>query len=185
MMAFFMFTILVSMACLPAYGSSKVRKLDEGNVREFVLMTTKMTSQAQDFHKSDVQEYLNDHLHKKGFFKSEIKYTIPGFPSQSNTLSLNKEQFIDSILSGQQALQDYEAQTEVIDISISRDGKKATLSTTSIERGLMPVPSEDGQAEHSPVEGSSECGQILMLEDGLIQMYSATCKTDITFMTPF
>ncbi len=165
--------------------AGKKGQLDESSIREFVEQTTEITSKNTSMSPDQVRAYLELHLHKKGFFKSEIRYNIPGYPSQTNTLSLDKPQFIDSILSGQQALEDYEIKLNIEEINISRDGGKATLRTSSIERGMMPVPREDGKSESIPVEGSSTCSQIIMLENGEQQMYSANCVTEITFLTPF
>ena len=123
--------------------------------------------------------------YKKGYFKSAIKYNVPGFPSQENSMSLDKDQFIDSVLSGQQALQDYESSIDIQSIKISRDKTKATVQTRSTENGVMPIPSESGSAEMIPVRGDSSCDQILMLEKKIIQMYSANCTTEITFISPF
>jgi hypothetical protein len=164
----------------------EIRKLTEDNIRSFVEKTTEITSyQDTSGTPEDIRAYLDAHLHKKGYFKSTIRYIMPGFPSQENVLSLDKDQFIDSILSGQNALEEYETDITVKSVKISRDGKRATVVTSGQEGGTMAVPGEDGKTEEIPVSGSSECDQILKLEDRTIKMYSAICKTDIRFEMPF
>ncbi len=166
--------------------AGKLNKLSESDIKSFIVETTKITSGQAIYRSNDeIRNYLDRHLHKKGFFKSKIRYIVPGFPSQENTLSLDKEQFIESILSGQQALENYYSEVDVKKVRISKDKTKATVVTKSKESGVMPVPGEGGKAEKIPVEGKSTCDQILKLEDGVIQMYSATCETDINFQMPF
>jgi hypothetical protein len=46
----------------------------------------------------------------------------------------------------------------------------------------MAVPTDTGGSEALPMEGVSECMQILSLNKGIIQMYSANCVTNIQFM---
>ncbi len=180
----FAFSSLSLLTASPA-SADKISKLDDCLVEEFITRTTEITSRQSGLSPEKIREYLEKHLHKKGFFKSEIQYNIPGFPSQINTLSLDKPQFIDSILSVQDALEDYEVDIKVNKISISRDKEKATLSTTGTERGLMPIPSENSGIEGIPVEGVSNCSQILMIEEDTIQMYSAKCSTEITFSSAY
>ncbi|NCC21157.1 MAG: hypothetical protein EOM26_01695 [Alphaproteobacteria bacterium] len=182
-----LFCATLLLASPDAAAIEKTSRLTDDIVRRFIIETTDVTSRKDAYMSDDeVKNYLDRHLHKKGFFKSAIRYVIPGFPSQENTMSLDKKQFIESVMSGQQALEDYRTDVSIEEIRISSDGEKATVVTRAAEEGLMPVPSESGgDPEKIPVEGNSTCNQILMLEDRVIQMYSANCTTQINFRMPF
>jgi hypothetical protein len=178
--------LFFSVSLIPSTQAGNAKKLTERDVRDFIIKTTKITNgDNRRISQEEVREYLGNHLHKEGFFKSIISYNIPGFPTQNNTLSLNKDQFTDSILNGQQTLEDYRTEVNVKNIRISKDGEKATVTTISREQGEMPVPGEGGDTELISVEGQSTCSQILLLNDEYIQMYSANCRTDINFMSPY
>ncbi len=168
------------------FAQETVSSLTDENVRAFIERTTDITSgRVLYMTDEEIEDYLDHHLDKKGFFRSTIKFNVPGFPSQENTLSLDKKQFIDSVMSGQQALQDYETTIEVRDVQISSSGNRATVKTVGIESGVMPVPTETGTQEYIPVDGQSTCDQILKLKKKVIQMYSANCTTEITFQSTF
>ncbi len=168
-----------------ARDDKKVSRLNEDNVRVFIEKTTDVTSGKTRMSADEVSVYLDRHLDKKGFFRSEMTYRIPGFPSQENALSLDKEQFIESVLDGKKSLSDYETDVTIKDIKISSDGKRAVVETKSREKGDMPLPGEDGKTQKVPVEGVSSCSQTLKLNEKMIQMYSADCKTEIMFKSLF
>ena len=44
------------------------------------------------------------------------------------------------------------------------------------------MPVEGGTTKNVPMEGNSICSQILVLNDGIIQMYGANCETVVNFM---
>lgn len=92
-------------------------------------------------------------------------------------MALDKEDFIESIQAGGQALSNYENNVQILEIKISSDKRKATVQTQGHETGTMNA---DGQ--ELPVQGNSNCHQIVMLsEKGIIQMYNANCETTISF----
>lgn len=160
-------------------------RLNKQSIEDFINKTTEITAHSSDLSSKEIQDFLEKHLHKDGLFRSEIRYTIPGFPSQINTLSLDKRQFIEGVLSGYESLNEYDVDVDVKKVKISRDGKKANITTYSKEKGEMPVPDGNGRKEMIPVDGHSTCDQVIVLEDGGIQMYSADCTTEISFAMPF
>lgn len=166
-----------------ARAEIKLKHLTEKNITQFIEKTTKMTSgQSLEASPEEIITYLKRHLSPKARFKSTMKYNIPGYPTQETSMSLEKKDFIESIEDGSQALSDYESEIRVRNIKISKDKTKATVQTTGTEKGIMPL-SEDGvTSEDVPVEGTSNCTQIIMLEEGVIQMYSANCTTTIHFL---
>lgn len=159
-------------------------QLTEENIRAFVEKTTTITSgKDSGMSKEEVSAYLDAHLHDDARFKSTMRYAIPGFDVQEKTMSVDKMDFIEGIGEASSAMGNYESQIIISDIKISKDGKKATLKTKAHESGMMPV-TDDIEQKDVPVEGLSSCTQILMLSDDyIIQMYNATCVTDIQFDT--
>lgn len=181
---FYLLVFISGLSLLPcgAYAQ-KVRALTEDNVTAFINQTTSVTSgQENGMSIDEIKEYLDKHLEKKSRFRSTIRYNVPGYPSQQASLSLQKQEFIDNVEKGSQTLQNYDTTVEIKNIQISRDKSKATVQTASMEKGTMPVPGENGGTDMVPVEGSSTCNQVIMLNNGVIQMYSAQCVTDISFL---
>ncbi|MCB1531832.1 MAG: hypothetical protein KDJ35_03080 [Alphaproteobacteria bacterium] len=166
-------------------GISPARaELTEEAIKDFIHKTTEISSgHVESMSPEDISAYLDTHLHKKARFKSAVQYNIPGFPTQETSMSLNKEEYIQGLEQGANALSDYDTDITIKSIKISKDGKRATVQTTGIERGSLPM-ANGTQTEFVPVEGSSSCNQILKWEDDVIQMYSAICSTVVTFQ-PF
>jgi len=152
--------------------------LTESEITQFIEKTTDVINgHARDMSSDDIERYLKKHLHKDARFSSGVKYKIPGFPDQSASVVLMKQDFIRNVQQGSQALDDYETDVSIDQIKISKDGSKATVRTTGYESGSMNVQG----AGIIPVEGTSKCLQILMLTKNTIQMYSANCETNIQF----
>lgn len=174
------------LATSPAFAQDVVDSLTEDNVRSFIETTTAVMSGDRQMSEDELLEYLQNHLDERGIFKSLIRYNVPGFPSQETTMSLDRQQYIDNVTAGQKSLENYTTQVTVGAIRISQDGRKAVVQTSSHEQGTMPVEQEKGKQEMVPVEGSSTCTQTLVLgSENHIRMYSADCKTDITFQQAF
>lgn len=171
-----------------AHGSAcraagNIETLTKQNVKEFIEDTTDITTtNTQALSPEKIQQYLETHLDKKARFKSVMKYNIPGMPPQEAALSLDKEEFMKSVVQGAEAVDGYETLVEITDIKISSDGEKAFVKTQNTEYATMPVATETGSVENVPMEGVSECTQILLLKKGVIMMYNANCVTNIEFM---
>ncbi|MGB4107260.1 MAG: hypothetical protein WBK55_05640 [Alphaproteobacteria bacterium] len=177
------FALAVCVMIAPARALAE-EKLTEDNIRAFVEKTTVITSGKESaMSGEEIAAYLDAHLHPDARFKSTMRYAIPGFDVQVKIMSVDKEDFIEGINHTASTMDNYESQIIISDIKISKDGRKATLKTKTHESGMMPVADETGKDE-VPVEGMSTCTQILMLsKEENIQMYNATCITDIQFDT--
>lgn len=175
------FVFVLFCASAKGFASEKHSTLTEDNVTAFIEETTKLTS-GHNLNKSseEIIAYLDRHLDKNARFKSTMTYNVPGFPPQQNAISLDKDEFIDYVQEGANSLEDYDNEINVDKVRISKDGTRATVQTSSFETGSMSVNGRDGGQE-VPVEGVSNCLQILKLHRGVIQMYSANCSTEIQF----
>lgn len=182
MLIFRAFCAAMLFLAFSSHSYSAHAQLTDDSVRDFIEETTQITSgQDLDASADDIRNYLKRHLAPKSRFKSTVTFSVPGFPTQRKALSLKKKDFIDSVIHGQKSLTHYETAITVETIRISKDGRKASVTTSGIESGFMPVPGEDGD-EDIPVDGTSECSQIITLNDSnVIQMYHANCKTNIVF----
>ena len=181
--AVFVVGILVGMS--PANAQQKHKRLNKDIITEFIHKTSDMTSGANlEMSSEDIVEFLEIHLDKKARFKSTMKYNIPGYPAQETSMSLDKEDFIKSIQDGAQSMEDYENEIRIKMIKIAKNGKKATVQTEGFETGIMPVSTDGVTTQNVPIEGRSSCNQIISLgKKGVIQMYSAQCTTEITFLS--
>ncbi len=182
-----LFLLLFSVSALGFSGaradSSEIEELTKKNVINFIERTTVITSGEDDeMSLEDISAYLSKHIHKKARFVSTMRFTMPGMPPQDTKISLKKKDYIESIEKGDQALDDYESEVEIKSVKISRDKKQATVQTVARETGEIPTKLDTGETQYVPVEGSSECTQILSLKKGDIQMYSANCLTTIDFL---
>lgn len=175
----------MSFAPQPSHAQ-QVKKLNKKNITEFIEKTTDIASGNSLENVEEIQEFLTIHLHEKARFKSSMKFNIPGFPTQETALTLNKEDFIEHARQGASALSDYQNEITIKSIKISKDKRKATVQTISQESGMMDIDDGTGNAQQVPVEGSSSCQQIIMLNNkNYIQMYQANCKTEIFFQGDF
>lgn len=166
----------------PCLAKDKIKLLTEGNVKAFIEKTTDVTSTNSDnLSVQKIQAYLDKHLEKKAKFKSIMTYHFPEMPPQKTTLDLSKAEFMKSVSEGAETIDSYDTLVEIKQIKIASNGKKAFVKTENTEYASMPVPTETGGTEYVPIEGVSECTQILSLNSGVIQMYSANCTTDVYF----
>lgn len=177
MLVFGIFVMAIAL-CLPQIVHAN-DVLTEGRIKQFIKKSSKMTSVShKTSSEKEIKAFLDTHIHKKARFKSTMKYTIPGFPPQKNSMSLDKKKYISSIIDAPKAVSDYDHNVKIESIMISTDGTKATVRTKSKETGSMKV----SETQEIPIEGVSKCNQILMLEKNIIQMFSAQCVTDVEFL---
>ena len=160
-----------------------IQSLSEANVKKFIEHTTDITTgNSQKVSQDKIEEYLDTHLEDGARFSSVMQYNIPGMPQQKAKLSLDKDGFMDSVKKGAEKIEGYETLVEIKEMKIASNKEKAFVKTVSTEYASMPVPTDTGDVEDVPIEGVSECTQILSLNSGVIQMFSAKCVTDINFL---
>ena len=169
-------------ACLSAsaIAAHETDRLDKKSIRDFLQdMSAKSAGQSNQ---AQTQQFLNRHLHENARFKSLITYNMPGHPPQQSEMKLDKEEFLESVATGAQTLQEYESEIDIKTIKISKDGRKATVETIGSESGYMSVPDESGEVQQIPLEGQSACLQIIMIDkQDVMQLYNAQCTTQINF----
>lgn len=161
----------------------KIETLTETSIRSFIEKTSHMTTASSDaVPVEEIKKYLEKHIEKNARFKTIMQFNMPGLPPQEQKISMGKDDFIENVEKGGSSVEDYEHLIEIENVKISSDGQKAFVKTLSTEMVTMPVPTETGGTEFVPVEGESQCTQILSLNDGVIQMYSASCTTTMNFL---
>ncbi len=178
--AFILLSVLALFA-RPVFAQSRIDALTEANVTDFIITTTHITTDNDGVSQDKIREYLDRHIEKDARFKSVLKYHIPGMPMKKTTLSLSKDDFMSSVNEGAEKIDGYETIVEIEELKIDSSGKKAFVKTVNTEYATMPVPTETG-VEYVPMEGVSNCRQILSLNGGIIQMYSANCTTNVMFL---
>jgi hypothetical protein len=179
--------LCVFLGSFPVYAAHETKRLTDNNIREFVMDVTRKANEAKQGYYShdELSSFFNKHLHPRAFFKSSMRYNIPGYPSQESSLTLDKDEYRDSILKSEDMVSDYDADVKVSFIKISKDKRKATVKTISHENATIQVP-HSGNNQAVPLTGKSTCDQILMINaNDVIQIYSANCKTVMSFNSPF
>jgi len=163
----------------------RVKALSDDNVSRFIQETTAMTSiNNVDRDEAQMRGYLDRHIDPKARFKTSITYSLPGIPSQARVLTLSKADYIEQVQQGAGSVDHYHSEIDIKDIQIAKNKKSASVSTVATETGIMQVPQEDGSVEDIPIEGTTECFQVLKIgKQGYIQMYSANCKTEMAFQS--
>lgn len=171
--------LCILLTSVSSYADHSAKKLNAENIEKFVMDMSEKAKKAKGG--EDHSGFFNTHLHPAAFFLSEVKYNIPGFPSQQNELSMSKQQYIESASNKQSIVSDFEADVSVSNIKISRNKRNATLVVTTNENAYITVPNGRG-SETVPVSGSSSCKQIIRInDDDILQVYSAKCTTDMSF----
>ena len=111
-----------------------VTELTDDNIRSFIEQTTAITSgRESEMDDEQINNYLDEHLHHDARFKSTMRYAIPGFDTQVKIMTVDKDDFIESIHQSANTMDGYESQIEVSEIKMSKDGRKATLKTRTLE----------------------------------------------------
>lgn len=167
-----------------AYASRIHKKLSKSKVADFIEETSALTSgEGLNEKPGKIREYFEKHLNDKARFKTILRLNVPGFDPQETGMQIDKRGFIEGVEEGGTSLDGYKTEVKINNIDISRDGRKAIVQTSALETGTMPVENDEGDIEIIPVEGNSECRQILVLStEGYIQMFDAKCETDIHFI---
>jgi len=158
------------------------KTLTENSIRAFINKTTDITSGSiEHTDKDKVLKYLEKHLHKNARFKTTMRYSVPGYPDQENTMSFDREEFMDKIQEAAGTISDYENNVDILSITLSKNKKVATVETRNTETTSMPVSGENGVTT-IPMIGTSLCRQIIrMSQNDTIQMFNVSCITDIAF----
>ena len=175
-LAFFMLTLS------PARADENIKILTEENVTAFIEDTTAMTAGSETGLAVDqIVDYLNMHVADNAHFKTKMTYAIPGYPEQTNVVELEKADFISTVEKGANKVSNYENQIEILSITLSKGDRLATVRTKNTEAAAMDVSGQGGSGQSMPVDGTSTCTQVLMLQDGVIKMLSADCETQVSF----
>jgi len=180
----FLFSLLSAELAFAQIKSKKLKKLTIDNVSAFIEDTSILTSnQNIDRDNVKIEAYLEKHIDTKARFRSSITYVMPNLPAQEKILTLKKEDYIDQVKKGADSVDHYHSEIEIGDIKISKNKKTASVNTVMTESGIMQVPDENGGMQDVPIDGRSECFQVLKLvKKAYIQMYSANCTTIMQFL---
>lgn len=175
---------LVWSSSLSYASESRVRSLTKNNVSAFIKNTSHITKNGDKMlSHSQISSYLNRHLADYSRFVSTITYTMPEMPSQTASITLGKSDFIEHVSQADQSVEGYENKVEIKEIKLSWGRKQAFVKTENTETGFMSIPTAN--AQHSgklvPINGRSSCAQVIDLNEGIIQMASAVCTTEVVF----
>lgn len=170
---------LLSLGCaaltaLPA--AAHAEGMTEKAIQAFLDESTALTHQDTGLSDSDVTAYLQNHLSASGHYVSDVTFSIPGYPPQTKKMTLDKKGFIDNVIQGRQAMQNYTSSVDLTSADIDKDS--AEIKTVTTESGHAPMP--DGT--YVPFDGRSECAQTLELgENDTVILTAAACQTTVTY----
>lgn len=172
-------------------GSDYNVRLDENNLRRFIEDVQKIAiGEADNMSEDEISDYLNQHIAADARFISGMRYEMPGFPTQENTMDIGKTEYINGVLNGAMIMDRYEHSVTIKAIDIAPGGRSAKVTTSIRERGNMPWPEDtpdpSGNVETKmtelPVQGESTCVEHIILSlTNLLQMKGAQCQTLLSF----
>ncbi|MFK7839818.1 MAG: hypothetical protein AB8B83_05750 [Bdellovibrionales bacterium] len=164
-------------------GKHRSKSFTKDNVTAFIEDTTALTAKdSSNKNLKFIRKYLDRHIDSKARFKTNIVFIVPGMEETTRSLVLGKQDYIQQVEEGADAVEDYFTDISIQDIDISEDEKTASVKTISSETGLMQVPNPDGSVDSVPIFGQSDCFQVLKIgRKGYIQMLSASCETRMEF----
>lgn len=169
-----------------------VSALTKSHIETFINDVTQISGGLrEDMDSYGIADYLMNHIAEDSVFSSRIEYQVEGFDQpfigeDGQELEMGKLDFIGHILEGIKVLDHHEAAVRIEYIEIDGAGQSAMVTTTSHERGIMPVDDGTEQGRMIPVTGVSYCEQRLVLsEKKIIQMAGATCQTSISVTESF
>ena len=162
-----------------------ISTLTTPHIEKFVNDITEISGGIRkDMDSFEVTSYLMAHIANDSRFSSTIDYNMPDISeSGERILELDKLHFISNTQQGMKAFTRHEAAVKIDYIQIADNGKSARVTTTSHERGVIPIEDNFGETQFFPVTGTSYCEQKLVLsEESIIQMAEAVCSTNIDFI---
>ena len=186
--AFNVVIALILSATFLTTAEKSVNKLTEANVESFLTEVTEVSGgMREDMDSYSVTEYFMKHLAEDSKFVSRIEYALDNEDLNSErTLEMDKLNFISHVLQGMESINKHETAVEIEYIEIADNGRRARVTTTNYERGIMPVADAFGEAQMMPVTGTSYCEQELVLnKKNIIQMAQANCNTNIDILDAF
>lgn len=175
-------TVIAALLILPlasAQAQDRIRTLTPPAIKKFVESMAEKTKPGGRLSNQKVAKYLNVHLFDAGVYQSDIVFRIPGHDDQVRQISLGKEEFIYNVLSGRDAMKDYDASVAVEKIDIHANKQEARFLTITEEKGSMPL-----EGQYLPYTGKTECAQHLALDAGTPVILSAVCQSTLTFEEP-
>jgi hypothetical protein len=156
-------------------------RLSESNVRNFREDVEAIATGKQSMSPDEMTAYFQDHVNDNAVFSNSLHVELPGQPAKDSAQTLNKTQYIQSVVGSVGTTKDYVGTIDIKSIDIASDGKTATLKTTTKEHGKLTPPSTDGQTPPLiPVASEITCNETLSLSStGNIQMQNAVCQSSM------
>jgi hypothetical protein len=155
-------------------------RLSESNVRTFREDIEDIATGKQSMTPEEMAAYFRDHVSDSASFSNAMHVELPSQPAKDTTQTLNKDQYIQSVVGSVGTTKDYVGSIDIKSIDISGDGKTAKLQTVTKEHGKLSAPGPDGQTSTVPVASEISCDEVLALSStGNIQMQSAICQSSM------
>lgn len=170
---FIAFLALILMTAPAQAREDTMRTLTPAKIRDFIDNMTEKTKPGGRLNDGAVTDYLNAHLADDGQYNSYLTFRIPGFDDQMQEVAVDKQQFIQNILSGRSTMRAYDSSVKVTTVEVAKDKKTASITTLTREEGEMPVP----EGKYVPFSGQSECQQNIILNGNTPQIASASCSS--------
>jgi hypothetical protein len=177
---------LLALPVLSARGDTVIvhhnaaTRLSESNVRAFREDIEDIATGKRSMTPDEMAAYFQDHVSDTASFSNAMHMELPGQPAKDTLQTLNKDQYIQSVVGSVGTTNDYVGTVDIKSVDISSDGKTAMLQTVTKEHGKLSAPGPDGQMSTIPVASEIGCDETLVLSSGgSIQMQSATCRSSM------
>lgn len=161
-----------------------LNSLTSENIEHFIQeLTAVTTGQSKTLDVYGVTEYLMKHLPADGEYITAISFEDHNAEIQEEYMVMNRLTYISNILQAMKGVVAHEVTIKIENIDIAKNGKRAEIVISSLERGLMPMPDGSGGTRFMAMSTSTYCEQELILtDDNIIQLAITDCSTDINFL---
>jgi hypothetical protein len=158
-----------------------VTRLSESNIRDFREDVEDIANGQKNMSADETAAYFQDHVNDNAVFNNAMHVELPGQPARDEKQTLNKTQYIQSVVGSLGMTKDYAGTIDIQSVDIAHDGKSATLKTTTREHGKLATNGPDGKPQPLiPVASTITCQETLTLSStGNIQMQNAVCQSSM------
>lgn len=134
----------------------------------------------------DAPEKLMTFLHETISNEAEFRVRISneaaaGQGQGANDVTLNKADYINSYLYGPRQVEDYQAQIEVLDITMDKGSQRAHSQEVLVERGYMRNPAKPNDYSQGFVSRTACQSEYTINAKQKPVLEKSVCKTDIAF----
>lgn len=153
----------------------RAETLDDGTIRQIY---TEMKGAMRD--PGRLSQIMAERFDDNFVLKLDITHIVGSNPPQQSSASLMKKEYIDSTMSGMNAMKMQNYESNIISIQFSDDRKYATVNDASTTIGTINVPTQKGMLNDVKYQAKETCSHIVTLMAGMVKIMQSQCDDQIT-----